>query len=374
MTQLIQKWEERKLQEEAEKLQLQQQQQQCASSQPVSAQHHYHPRSTLSPSVQHSHSSPPIAPKAVRSSSFYRLPALRPNVGDYRPPSMQTLPKNCVPAQNAQNYPVPQRSLSPTSTASTCSSSTNEEPEFVAQQRLPPISHMQLPKLPPIHLPSLSLSNSPPTSSSRYSSYSSPRSSPRLVGSPRIHPSSHISPYPSPRTSSQPINNPSNHQKNSCLPDPSELEKIPPPPISSAPSYHQATPPPQMQQQLPTQAKLFESVFQFSPVPMAIITVNGLFVACNNLFSELLGYQSDEMLKHQPVSYFTRGNANFMFNDQLMQSILQYTAQQQQSKVPISFARRDGSTVETVQTLGVIRDMFGNGSFFVTSIIQHRIL
>jgi len=125
----------------------------------------------------------------------------------------------------------------------------------------------------------------------------------------------------------------------------------------------------------PHQAQLFESVFQFSPIPMAIITVTENFVACNHLFCELLGYPDDESIKQHPVSYFTR-NSSYVFNEQLMQKVQHCGSiqQQQQNKIPLALTRRDGTMVETSSTLGVIRDVFGNGSFFVVSVVQYKAL
>lgn len=118
----------------------------------------------------------------------------------------------------------------------------------------------------------------------------------------------------------------------------------------------------------------------FSPVPMCILTVNGIFVSCNQLFCDLLGYSSEDELKHQPISYYLNNagcNAppNVIFNEQLMQKLSQTPpAHASSNRLTLTFSRMDGAVVETLQTIGVIRDMYGHGAFFVATTLQHRYL
>jgi PAS domain S-box-containing protein len=259
--------------------------------------------------------------------------------------------------------------LSPTSSTSSTCSSVDEDREHMHQVSLPSIAKLHLP---PLNLPGKEWDGT----------HMTPRSAP----TPRFD-STNLSPNPSQSNTSSPISSPRvnttrsgnrsgrsaryNSPRHAPYPSPRPLSSRQLSPMDAC-SSPLSGPDGNRAQEHISEQQLFEAVFKHTPCAMAIISVHGFFVSVNKSFCELLGLSSEEELNNKNVSSVTCRGEESVFTNQFMHQILM-GSNNANNRMHQNFYHRNGSVVECICSVGVVKDVFGHGSFFVMTVVDSRL-
>ncbi len=129
---------------------------------------------------------------------------------------------------------------------------------------------------------------------------------------------------------------------------------------------------------------LFQAVFRHTPIPMAIITMNGHFVAVNHAFVQMLGHSSEEQFKDKECSLFTLQRfGEKVFLHQLLQATGNgqnntpgmITRMDDSPSFVQKFLHKNGKLVVASNTASVIENVFGvESKLFLHTVTQFHYL